>query len=58
MSSIQAWCARAKKMKSPAQLPEDPLTPELEKLLAEDPYEVLVKIKEGERKNETKSLVI
>lgn len=36
-------------MGSPAPLPEDPRTPELEELLAEKPYVVLVKEK-GEKK--------
>lgn len=55
--SIKVWYARAKMMKSPALLPEEPRTPELEKLLTEDPYEVLVKTKEG-KKTSAKNLAI
>lgn len=46
----------AEKMKSPAPLQGDPRTPELERLLVEDPYEVPVRGKE--RKNRTNNLFI
>lgn len=58
MLFTQIWPVRAKKMKSLVPLHEDPRAPELERLLAEDPYEVSPQIKEGERKNRTKSLFI
>lgn len=59
MLYAQVWCAWARKIKSLPPLPEDPMTPELEKLLTKDPYEVPVKAKKGgERKNRTKSLSI
>lgn len=48
---------KAEKMKSSALLLEGPGTPQLEKILSEDPCEVSVKTKE-ERKNRTKNLVI
>ena len=41
---------RAKTIRSPAPLPEDPRSPELERLLTEDPYVVPPKMKKEEGK--------
>lgn len=46
----------AEKMESSAPLPGDPRTLELERLLVENPYEVLVRGKE--RKDRTKNLFV
>lgn len=45
-------------MKSPAPLPEDPMTPEFEKLLIEDPYEVSVKSKKERKKTRANNFAI
>lgn len=55
MSFIHRNGARARKMLAPPPLPEDPMPPELKKLLTKDPYEVLIK-KKGKKKDMTKSL--
>jgi hypothetical protein len=47
---MQAWRARAKAIKSPAPLPEDPRSPQLVGLLSKDPYVVLPKTKKAEGK--------
>ena len=50
---------RAKAIKSPAPLPEDPRSPELERLLTVDPYVVLPKTKKEEgKKTRAKNLAI
>ena len=50
---------RAKTIRSPAPLPEEPRSPELERLLTEDPYVVLPKTKKEEgKKTRAKNLAI
>lgn len=55
----EVWRVRAKTIRSPAPLLEDPRSPELERLLTEDPYVVPPKTKKEEgKKTRAKNLAI